>query len=183
MSKADTRAADRYARAIFELGVESGTDVGEIVAKIGSFAAVYGSAPELRAALENPRVQTSERDAVLRAVAERLGFGTLGLNAIRYLARRRRLRALPEIAERLRRLADERRGVVRATVTAAAPLPEAFYERLTRELEALTGQSVSLERREDPSLIAGVVTRIGDRTIDGSLRGRLERLGRQLQSS
>jgi F-type H+-transporting ATPase subunit delta len=93
------------------------------------------------------------------------------------------LGALPEIAERLARLADERRGVVRATVTAAAPLPESFYERLTRELEALTGKNIALERRQDPSLIAGVVTRIGDNTIDGSLRGRLERLGRQLETS
>ncbi|HEX6272088.1 MAG TPA: ATP synthase F1 subunit delta [Polyangiaceae bacterium] len=182
MSSADTAAAQRYARAIFELGNESG-NASDLVGKVEAFAAVYGSSRELRVVLENPRVQASERDAVLRRVAERLGFGPLGLNAVRYLARRRRLRALPEIAERLRHLIDEKAGLVRATVTTAAPLPESFYEKLTRELEALTGQRVSLERRQDPSLIAGVVTRIGDKTIDGSLRGRLEQLGRQLQSS
>ena len=182
MSRADTAAAERYARAIFELGVESGT-AADLVGKVEAFASVYHSSPEFRIALENPRIQQSDRDAILKTVAERLGFGPLGLNAVRYVARRRRLRALPEIAQRLRQLIDEKAGVVRATVTTAAPLPENFYERLTRELETLTGQRVSLERREDPSLIAGVVTRIGDRTIDGSLRGKLEQLGRQLQSS
>jgi F-type H+-transporting ATPase subunit delta len=182
VSRADATAAERYARAIFELGVESG-DVDALARKIGAFALVYSQMPELRNALENPLVQSAERDAILRAVAGRLGLGTLELNAVRYLARRRRLRALPEVAEALGRLADERRGVVRATVTAAAPLPESFYDRLQRELEALTGRTVSLERREDKALIAGVITRIGGRTLDGSLRGRLEQLGQTLQSS
>ena len=182
MSRADATAAERYARAIFELGLESG-DVDALAQKIGAFAAVYTQTPELRNVLGNPQVQAAERDAILRAVAGRLGLGTLELNSVRYIARRRRLRALPEIAEGLARLADERRGVVRATVTAAASLPESFYQRLQRELEALTGRTVSLERREDKSLIAGVITRIGGRTLDGSLRGRLEQLGQTLQSS
>lgn len=182
MSRADATAAERYARAIFELGLETG-DVTALAKKFEAFAGVYTNTPELRNVLENPQVQTSERDAILRGVADRLGFGTLELNAVRYIARRRRLRALPEIAEGLGRLADERSGIVRATVTAAAALPEAFYERLQRELEAITGKTVSLERREDKSLIAGVITRIGSRTLDGSVRGRLEQLGQTLQSS
>ena len=181
MSSADATAAERYARAIFELGLEAGDDEA-LVAKIASFASVYRDTPELRNVLENPQVKTAERDAILRAVAGRLGLGALELNVVRYLARRRRLRALPEIAERLGRIADERRGIVRATVTAALPLPESFYERLIRELETLTGRHILLERRQDPSLIAGVVTRIGDNTIDGSLGGWLDRLGRQLQA-
>ena len=182
MSRADATAAERYARAIFELGLESG-NVDELARKIAAFASVYTQTPALRNVLANPQVQAAERDAILRQVAGRLGLGTLELNSVRYLARRRRLRALPEVAEAIGRLADEQRGVVRATITAALPLPEAFYERLQRELETLTGRTVSLERREDKSLIAGVITRIGGRTLDGSLRGRLEQLGQTLQSS
>jgi F-type H+-transporting ATPase subunit delta len=182
MSRADATAAGRYARAIFELGVESG-DAATLVTKIGALASVYRETPELRNVFGNPQVQATERDAILRAIAGRLDFGTLELNVVRYLARRRRLQALPEIAERLARIADERSGIVRATVTAALPLPESFYERLIRELEVLTGQRILLERRQDPSLIAGVVTRIGDNTIDGSLGGWLDRLGNQLEAS
>ena len=107
MSRADATAAERYARAIFELGLESG-DVNALARKFEAFAAVYQRTAELRNVLENPQVTSSERDAILRDVAGRLGFGTLELNAIRYIARRRRLRAVPEIAEGLSRLADER---------------------------------------------------------------------------
>ena len=72
---------------------------------------------------------------------------------------------------------------MRATVTAATTLPESFYEKLKGELEGITGRKIVLDRREDPSLIAGVVTRIGDNTIDGSLRGRLEHIERKLVSA
>jgi F-type H+-transporting ATPase subunit delta len=73
--------------------------------------------------------------------------------------------------------------VVRATVTSAAPLSETFYQRLNEQLATMVGKRVVLDRRQDPSLIAGVVTRIGDNTIDGSLRGRLDELERKLLSS
>jgi F-type H+-transporting ATPase subunit delta len=102
------------------------------------------------------------------------------LNSVKLLAARRRLRALPEIARRLGGLADEKAGILRATVTSAVPLPEAFYEKLTSELEAATRRKILLEKLHDPTLIAGVVTRIGDNTIDGSVKGRLAELERRL---
>ena len=79
-------------------------------------------------------------------------------------------------------LADEKAGVVRAVVTSAGPLPESFYERLMKELESATSRKVAIDRQQDPSLIAGVVTRIGDNTIDGSVKGRLAEIERQLSS-
>jgi F-type H+-transporting ATPase subunit delta len=171
--------ADRYARAIFELGVED-SSLQPLTEQLQSFAATYAAELELRSVLENPVVPADKRDAVLRQVATSLHLGPIALNAVRYLAARRRLSILPEIAKRLASLADEAAGVARAEVTSAGPLPEAFYSRLAEELGTLVGRKVVLERRQDPSLIAGVVTRIGDNTIDGSLKGRLEELGRRL---
>jgi F-type H+-transporting ATPase subunit delta len=115
-------------------------------------------------------------------IAARLGLNGVGLNAIRFMAQRKRLGSLPEIAKRLASLADEKGGVLRATVTSAGPLPESFYERLVRELEGATQRKVALDRKQDPSLIAGVVTRIGDNTIDGSVKGRLAEIERQLNA-
>jgi F-type H+-transporting ATPase subunit delta len=80
---------------------------------------------------------------------------------------------LPAIAQILKEMGDLREGVVRAEVTTAARLPEDYYARLEKKLEKMTGKRVVIDRREDPSLIAGVVTRIGDLVIDGSLRARL----------
>lgn len=173
--------ADRYARAIFELGVESGT-LAALADQIRRFAAAYSESADLRSVLENPLVPLEQRQKILGEVASRLGLGPSALNAVRYLATRRRLVVLPDIAKRLDSLSDEKQGVVRATVTSAAPLSEAFYQRLAEELAKLVGNKVVLDRREDPSLIAGVVTRIGDNTIDGSLRGRLDTLERTLLS-
>jgi len=83
----------------------------------------------------------------------------------------------------LAHLADEKVGVLRATVTSAEPLSEDYYQKLASELEKRTSRKILLERRQDPTLIAGVITRIGDHTIDGSLKGRLAALERQLLAS
>ncbi|HTB72937.1 MAG TPA: ATP synthase F1 subunit delta, partial [Polyangiaceae bacterium] len=88
----------------------------------------------------------------------------------------RRAKALPHVAQALREFADARKGLLRAEVTTAAPLSDAYYARLQAQLEAMTGKKVVVDRRTDPDLIAGVVTRIGDRILDGSLRTRLSSL-------
>jgi len=179
MSSGDV--AERYARAIFELGV----DAGQVVAlseQIRSFADTYAASRELQAVLDNPMVEPEKRQAILVDVAGKVGLSGVGLNAIRMLAARNRLASLPEIARRLASLADEKAGVLRAVVTSAGPLPESFYERLMKELEGATSRKVAIDRQQDPSLIAGVVTRIGDNTIDGSVKGRLAEIQRQLSS-
>jgi F-type H+-transporting ATPase subunit delta len=174
--------ADRYARAIFELGVESNT-LATLAGQISDFANAYQVSLDLRSVLDNPLLTAEQRDGVLRQVASRLGLDPLALNAVRYLTARRRLIALPDIARRLGILSDQKEGIVRASVTSASPLPEAFYLKLAAELTRKVGKKVVLDRHEDPALIAGVLTRIGDNTIDGSLRGRLEHIERELLSA
>jgi F-type H+-transporting ATPase subunit delta len=173
--------AERYARAIFELGVEAGQVVA-LSEQVRSFADSYAGSRELQAVLDNPMVEPEKRQAILVDIAGKVGLSGVGLNAIRMLAARNRLASLPEIARRLASLADEKAGVVRAVVTSAGPLPESFYERLMKELESATSRKVAIDRQQDPSLIAGVVTRIGDNTIDGSVKGRLAEIERQLSS-
>jgi F-type H+-transporting ATPase subunit delta len=80
-------------------------------------------------------------------------------------------------------LADEQAGVARATVISAEPLSDAYAQRLTQELETMTGKRVVLKRAQDPDLLAGVVIRIGDQVIDGSARARLYALKSQLLSA
>lgn len=171
--------AERYARALFELGEET-NQLEQLTAEIKRFADTYTESGELRAVLDNPLVEPEKREAVLREVAERLGLSTLAVNALRLLAARHRLVAIADIARRLSGLSDERAGVLRATVTSAVPLSELYYNQLLGELERATGRKVVIERHEDPSLIAGIVTRIGDNTIDGSVKGRLAELERRL---
>jgi F-type H+-transporting ATPase subunit delta len=171
--------ADRYARAIFELGVETG-QLPAITDQVRRFAQIYSGSAELRAVLDNPIIEAEKREAVLADVAQRVGLTGSALNLVKLLSSRKKLRVVPDIARRLDRFSDEKAGVVRATVTSAKAMPESFYTRLISELESATARKIVLERREDPSLIAGFVTRIGDNTIDGSVKGRLNEIERQL---
>jgi F-type H+-transporting ATPase subunit delta len=173
--------ADRYARAILELGVEAGT-LSSLADEVNRFASAYEAGVDLRAVIENPLVPPEQRDAVLEEVTSRLGMARLAKNTVGYLAHRRRLSLLPDIARRLTSLSDDKAGVMRAVVTSAAPLPESFYSRLAQDLGALVGRTIVFDRQQDPSLIGGVITRVGDNIIDGSLRGRLDQLERQMLS-
>jgi F-type H+-transporting ATPase subunit delta len=172
----------RYAQAIFELGLES-QELGAISDQIRAMADAWSSSRELRLALEDPVLEETRRQALLAEVAQRLGIHGAALNALRVMAERRRLSALPEVARELTRLTDEHNGVLRASVTSAAPLPESYFQSLTQKLEASTHKKIVLERQEDPSLIGGIVLRIGDSIIDGSIRGRLDQLERRLLAS
>jgi F-type H+-transporting ATPase subunit delta len=180
MSKSSV--AERYARAVFELADEAG-QTAALTQQLADFAAAYGASAPFRNVMQNPLVEPQQRDAVLKDIASRLGVSPLCTSTIRYIASRRRMACLPEIARRLGSLADEKAGVVRASVTSAGQLSESYYEKLKGELEGLTGRKIVLERKQDPTLIAGVITRIGDNTIDGSVRGKLDQLERQLQSA
>jgi F-type H+-transporting ATPase subunit delta len=167
--------ASRYARAIFELGAETDTADG-LIADIANAAAAYGSSVELQNALENPLVPHAAKRGIVTDFADALGIGQLAKNTLLLLSDRRRLRVLPSVAKRLGEMSDLKKGIVHAEVVTAAPLGEAYYTRLQQQLEKMTGKQVSLDRREDPALIAGVITRIGDTVYDGSLRSRLESL-------
>lgn len=163
----------RYARAIFELGKEEG-NLTALSTQIASFADVYRDNEELRLALDNPLVSDEGKRQIVADVAQRLGIADTASRALRLVTQRRRLRALPDIARQLRLLVDADSNVERATVVSAVPLSDAYMLKLKSELERSTGKQVELTQSVDPSLIAGVVTKVGDRVIDGSLRARLD---------
>ncbi|WP_437676403.1 ATP synthase F1 subunit delta [Sorangium sp. So ce131] len=164
--------ARRYGRAIFEIGKETGT-LSALAREIQDASAMYNASEELRAVLDNPLLPETTREELLREVGARAAFSELTQNTLRLLARRRRLAALPEIARQLAILVDQDQNLARAVVTSAGPLSDGYLDRLRAELERATGRKISITHKQDPSLIAGVVTQIGDQVIDGSLRTRL----------
>lgn len=167
--------AKRYATALLELGVETNS-LDQLVDELGRAAQAYEASGELRVAFEDPLVNIQAKKAILHEIAERLGVGQTTKNALGLLLERRRIRALPAIAGRLRELADAKRGIVRAEVHAAMPLPEEYFEKLQRELERISGRRIALERKLDPSLVCGVIVRVGDTVYDGSLVARVRQM-------
>jgi F-type H+-transporting ATPase subunit delta len=173
--------ARRYAKALSELGAEAGS-LDVLVDEIGRAAKAYDESPELQRALENPLVPYATKKAILGDIAQALGLGQIAKNTVSLLADRRRLRALPAIAQRLREMNDLKKGLLRAEVLSAAPLSEEYKQKLNAQLESMTGKKIALDVRLDPSLIAGVVTRIGDTVYDGSILARLNELRHALLS-
>jgi F-type H+-transporting ATPase subunit delta len=165
--------AKRYAQAVLELAVAQG-QLDKVVGDLTTVADAWSTSAELRHAIENPLVAHGLKKAVVAELVDQIGASPITRNALLLMVDRRRMRALPYVAQWLRELADARRGLVRAEVTSAAPLSDAYYARLQTHLERATGQKVAIDRRTDPALIGGVVTRIGGRIFDGSLRTRLQ---------
>jgi F-type H+-transporting ATPase subunit delta len=165
--------ARRYAQALLELGTELG-QLDAIVGEVVDAANAWEASADLRNAIENPLVAHDMKKAVMSDVSTHLGVGQATRNTLQILIDRRRMKTLPYIARFLRELADSQKGIVRAEVTTATPLSDAYYAKLQEQLERMTGKKVVVDRLEDAALIAGVVTRIGDRIFDGSLRTRLQ---------
>jgi F-type H+-transporting ATPase subunit delta len=134
----------------------------------------------LEAVLANPAIALDQRLDAAGQVFSRLSRPVT--NLILLLVRRRRIEQLPRVAAEFRRLDDRRNGLTHATATSAAPLGADEIRAITARLEAMTGDRIALETAVDPALLGGVVVRVGDRLIDGSVRGRLERLRNQLAS-
>jgi F-type H+-transporting ATPase subunit delta len=171
--------ARRYARALLEIGVETST-LPTLVDEIVTLADAYAGSVELQRALDNPLVAHEAKKAILVEVADRAGVSAVAKHTLLLLGDRRRLHALPAIAQLLREMSDAKQGVLRAEVTTAVRLSDAYYAKLQAQLEKMTGQRVAIDKREDPSILAGVIARIGDRVYDGSLRSRMTELGQSL---
>ena len=174
--------ARRYAKALVELGAETNT-LDALVDEFTRMATAYDASVDLRRALENPLVSHAQKKAVLTEVAESLGLGVVAKNTVLLLNDRRRMRILPGIAQLLREISDKKKGLLRAEVISAGPLSDSYYAKLQAQLEKMTGKKIALDKKEDPALLAGVVTRIGDTIYDGSLLARLREMRTSLLTS
>jgi len=172
-------AARRYAEAAFEVGLRDGT-VETWRQELDAAASVVDDQRVARL-LGNPAIAEETRLELAEST-----FGTIVsrpvLNLIGLMLRRGRIDELPRVAAEFRRLDNERQGITTATATSAVPLSEDEVRAITARLEEMTGGRVDLDLAVDPDLLGGLVVRVGDRMIDGSVRGRLERLRNQLVS-
>lgn len=176
MARAGT-ASRRYAEAAFELATARGQApevAGQWREELDAAAAVTGDERVTRV-LENPALPWPERDEMLgKLLEDRISEPVF--NLVRLLARRGRIDLVAGVAAEYRRLLARSRGIATATVTAARELPQEDLDAIHERVREMTGGEVDLEVRVDPALIGGVTVRIGDRLIDASVRGRLERL-------
>ncbi len=202
-----TTAARRYAEAAFELAKRDATEDGWRFA-LRAAGQALGTEAVLRV-VENPARPLQERLAVVRAAlaGEALAStvdalldrdpslkatpGSIAgivrskvagqlVNLVSLLVDRRGVSMLQAISAEYDALLDRERGIVRAVVTSAAPLTDDEAAAIAAKVQAMTGSRIELRRQVDPELIGGLTVRVGDRLLDASVRGRLERLRHQL---
>lgn len=129
------------------------------------------------------RFPLSERTALLRGVAGRLGLDGTLTEFLAYVLRRDRMVGIAQIARAYRRLADDAAGRVRAVYTTARPLAPADASAVTRALQAALGKQIVATTRVDPEILGGIVVQVGSYLIDGSVRAQLARLRNELRNA
>jgi len=169
-----TVVAGRYARALFEvLGGENtaGPDAG--LAQLGQIKLLLESEPDARKLLINPVVPPDQRRRFVDQISRALGLDARVSKLLHLIVERRRLEIVDGLIDAYRKMLDAKNGIVRAVVRSAGPLSEAQQQEVAEKLEKLLGQRVVMEVEEDPSLIGGLIVRVGSTVYDGSLLQQL----------
>jgi F-type H+-transporting ATPase subunit delta len=171
--------ARRYAKAIFEIGVEKG--IFEVIGRqLSELAGLWQTSPELCQTLENPVFKLSQKRAVLQGLLPRIAPARQVQSLALLLLERGRIATLPAIARAYEEMCDDKLGRVRARVCSAQPLDIASEAEIRKALEHRTGKKVLMTTEVDPTLIGGVVAYVAGMVLDGSVASRLSSLKERL---
>lgn len=170
--------ARRYAAALFTQALRNGV-LDDQSADLSAAANLIAANGQFTALLNQPLVtEARKKKAINQALTGKVQAPTLAFLGL--LVDKRRIGILPEIEAEFRRLVREQNRVASATAVSATPLTPDQLAALEKSLEARTGKDIELTTEVDPSLIGGVLIRLGDTILDGSVRGNLDRLREQL---
>jgi F-type H+-transporting ATPase subunit delta len=169
----------RYAKAIFEIGLEMGNF--ELLGRqINELAALWKDSPALRQTLENPVFKLSQKRAVLQSLMPRLAPARQVQSLALLLLERGRIALLPAVARAFEEMCDDKLGRVRALIKSAKPLDIASETEVRKALEHRTGKKVIMITVLEPGLIGGVVAQVAGLELDGSVASRLSTLKQRL---
>jgi F-type H+-transporting ATPase subunit delta len=173
-------AAIRYARALVDVALKEQVDLETIETELSAFVGLFREHPALEKVLLNPAVPVPRKRAAVAELVKSLQIsGVLGKLVV-LLAERDRLGLLPDLLASYRERLLDHQKVVRAALTTSEPLDAEREARIKDSLAALTGRSVTLTTHVDPSLIGGLVARVGDTVYDASVATQLQKMKERL---
>jgi len=170
-----------YARGIFEMASGEGF-LDRVESELLTISRAFETSPELRSNLTDPQLPLERKQAI---VDELLGgrATSLTVGVVQLLVSQDRATELPAIASAVAGIAAASRDKAVAEVRSAVPLDEATVQRLTASLSRATGKDVEVKLIVDPSVIGGIVARVGDTVIDGSIARRFESVRQAVRSN
>ncbi len=172
--------ARRYAKALLIIGKEDG-QAETYRDELDGFAKLMAKEKELEQAITNPLYAVSGRKKVLEAVIEKVNISKVMESFFLLLFDKRRFGFIHAINDFYQKLADELKGVLRASLVSASKLPSEIVEKIRTTLSKRTGKDIILQVEQDPSLIGGLVSRIGDLVLDGSIKTQLLNMRKSLK--
>ena len=167
--------AERYASSLFEVALEAGK-VDAIGAALDGIQALIDESADLKRLVLSPVFTAEDQTNALVALAQKAGLDALVTNFLKVVAGNRRLFALPGMIKAYRQIAAAHRGEVTADVTSAHALTAEQDSELKAALKGVTGKDVTLAVTIDPSILGGLIVKVGSRQIDTSLRTKLSTL-------
>lgn len=172
--------ARRYAKALILIGKEDG-NAETYRQELETIVTLLDKESMLEQAVSNPLYNALSRRNVLVAVIDKLELSNVIKSFVLLLFDKARINFLRDVTANYIVFADELKGIVRADLTTATDLTEETLEQIRNSLSKMTGKSVSLEAKTDISLIGGIVTRIGDLVLDGSIKTQLQNMRESLK--
>ena len=169
--------AEVYSRALFEVAMEKDV-LDEIHEQLGQFAEELDTNRELQVFFFSPYFSSQEKKDGISKMIE--GAEENFVRFLELLAERHRMPALFRIRRAFDALYAEERKLLPVTVTSAVELDESIVKDIGRKIEEQTGRKVDLTAKVDPDVLGGLVMRVGNMVMDGSIRARLERLRKQV---
>jgi F-type H+-transporting ATPase subunit delta len=170
----------RYAAALFDLA-ETGNGLDATAADLAKVKAALAESPELRRLTTTAAVSRIEAAKAIAGLGEAMGLTDLTRRFLGVLAENRRLALLPDVIRQFTIMVSTHKGSTTAQVTAAHKLTAAQTKALEAKLKARTGRQIAVDVQVDPSILGGLVVRIGSEQIDSSIKTRLERLGQHMK--
>lgn len=167
--------AQRYAGSLFDLALEA-KSVAQVEKDLDRFEALIEGSPELKRLIVSPVFSSGDQVKAISAILTKAKIGGLVNNFLRLVAQNRRLFSVPSMIRSFRQIATAYRGEVSADVTSAHALTAAQQTELKAALKSVAGKDVTINVTIDPSILGGLIVKLGSRQIDTSLRTKLSSL-------
>ena len=172
----------RYARSLADVVFEKNLEP-DVAGDLRTYAEIFGAVPDLLEVFHTPAIPRDAKERLLNELMARYPVNLITSNFLRILLRHNRMRYFSQILESYLKMTNERKGILSARVTAAAPLSQQEIGRLVERLAGITGKLVDIETRTDADLLGGVVVQLGSTVYDGSIRSRLAEMRRRLSKA
>jgi len=177
-----TLIAKRYAKALFAVGQEENA-FDEYVKIMDEMAKLYNDLPEVRDALTNFLYPLDVRTKVMEQLVKALGASEIMTRFMNLLVQKKRADVIPDIAVTFAAMVDAERNICRGTVVSAMPLSDDLKAKVQATLETIIHKKVVLTSQVDPGIIGGIVAKVGDLVLDGSIKTQLSGLKESIKGS